>query len=51
MLADNGATVYILKEVHDSYNVVIDGARGLITTLKNIPLNSLIKLALNYGWK
>lgn len=43
------AEVFV-QQVGDRYNVVVQGARGVITNLKNISQSSLNRLAANYKW-
>lgn len=47
----DGAKVYINKNENGKFDVIIEGARGIITALKNISQKSLDRLAKNYNWR
>ena len=51
MTQKDGAKVYIKKVGDGKYNVIVEGARGIITALKNISENALNRLKRNYGWR
>jgi hypothetical protein len=44
------AKVYIDNLSNGKYNVIISGANGVITALKNISPDALARLAVKYGW-
>jgi hypothetical protein len=48
--ASNGTVIHVVETAAGRYNVVVDGAKGLVTTLKNIPYKELVRSACNYGW-
>jgi RHS repeat-associated protein len=50
MTQRDGASVYIQNLGNGTYNVVIQGARGIITNFKTIDQRALDNLARNYGW-
>ena len=45
----DGAAVFV-QQVDGRYNVVVQGERGVITTLKNLSEKALGRLADRYGW-
>lgn len=51
MTQGDGATVRVLQNETDRFNVVIDGERGLITTFSNLSQKSMERLATRYGWE
>jgi RHS repeat-associated protein len=46
----DGATVYLKEISSGRFNVIIEGQRGIVTALKNIPQGAVDRLAQNYGW-
>jgi RHS repeat-associated protein len=46
----DGATVYLKEISSGRFNVIIEGQRGVVTALKNIPQGAVSRLAQNYGW-
>lgn len=47
----DGATVRVLENEAGSFDVVVDGERGLITTFSSLSKKSLERLATRYGWE
>lgn len=47
----DGAKVFLHEVSPGRFNGVVEGSRGLITTMENWSLKSIIKVAKNYGWK
>lgn len=47
----DGATVYLHEISQGRYNAVVEGSRGIITTMRNWSQKSINKIAKNYGWK
>lgn len=45
-----GATVSLHEFAPGRFNVVVDGKRGLITTMGNWSQKSINRIAKNYGW-
>jgi len=50
-LQDNGATVYLREISPGRFNAVIEGEKGIITTMGNWPEKAINKIAKNYGWR
>jgi hypothetical protein len=50
LMQEDGATVYLKEITPGRYNVLVEGERGVITALKNVPWDKVAKLASNYGW-
>jgi hypothetical protein len=46
----DGAVVRIAKTAEGRLNVVIEGSRGIITTMRNWSQKSIDKIAEKYGW-
>ena len=46
----DGATVYVKEVASGRFNVIVEGQRGVVTALKNIPQGAVSRLAQNYGW-
>jgi RHS repeat-associated protein len=46
----DGATVYLKEVASARFNVIVEGQRGVITALKNIPQGAVERLASGYGW-
>ena len=46
----DGATVYLKEISSGRFNVIVEGQRGIVTALKNIPQGAVNRLAQNYGW-
>jgi RHS repeat-associated protein len=46
----DGATVYVKEIASGRFNVIVEGQRGVVTALKNIPQGAVNRLAQNYGW-
>jgi hypothetical protein len=46
----DGATVYLKEVSSGRFNVIVEGQRGVVTALKNIPQGAVNRLAQNYGW-
>jgi RHS repeat-associated protein len=46
----DGATVYLKEVSSGRFNVIVEGQRGIVTALKNIPQGAVDRLAQNYGW-
>ncbi|HEV3319323.1 MAG TPA: DUF6531 domain-containing protein [Solirubrobacteraceae bacterium] len=46
----DGATVYLKETSSGRFNVIVEGQRGVVTALKNIPQGAVNRLAQNYGW-
>jgi RHS repeat-associated protein len=46
----DGATVYVKEVASGRFNVIVEGQRGVVTALKNIPQGAVNRLAQNYGW-
>jgi RHS repeat-associated protein len=46
----DGATVYVKEISSGRFNVIVEGQRGIVTALKNIPQGAVNRLAQNYGW-
>jgi hypothetical protein len=51
MTAENGASVRIMQNEAGRSSVVVEGERGVITTLKDISQKAVDRLSKNYGWK
>lgn len=47
----DGATVYLHEITPGKFNAVVEGNRGVITTMKNWSQKSIDKIAKRYGWK
>ena len=47
----DGARVYIAKAARNSYNVVIEDDRGVVTAMKGVTRQELDNLTANYGWR
>ncbi len=50
MLQRDGARVFLKEVAPGKFNVIVEGERGVVTALKNIPWKAVTKLAQNYGW-
>jgi fibronectin-binding autotransporter adhesin len=50
MTQGDGAKVFIQQMGNGRFNVIVTGANGIITALKNIDLQALQNLARNYKW-
>ena len=46
----DGARVFV-QEVEGRFNVVVQGERGVVTSLRNISEKAMGRLAKNYGWE
>ena len=46
----NGAIVSVFKNKNDTYNIVVDGEKGLVTTFKGISQQSFLRLSKNYDF-
>jgi RHS repeat-associated protein len=46
----DGATVYLKEVSSGRFNVIVEGQRGVVTALKNIPQGAVERLASGYGW-
>ncbi|MEZ4909180.1 MAG: hypothetical protein R2771_16405, partial [Saprospiraceae bacterium] len=47
----DGATVYLHEINSGRYNAVVEGKKGIITTMENWSQKSINRIAKNYGWK
>ncbi len=47
----DGATVYLHEISPGRYNAVVQGSKGIITTMENWSQKSILRIAKNYGWK
>jgi len=47
----DGANVFLHEVTPGKFNVVIEGNKGIITTMENWSQKSINKIAKNYGWK
>jgi len=47
----DGARVYIKEITPGRFNVIVEGANGVITAFKNIRQGALDRLTRNYGWR
>ena len=47
----DGATVYLHQVSPGRFNAVVEGEKGLITTMNNWSQKSINRIAKNYGWK
>jgi RHS repeat-associated protein len=50
LLQRDGATVFLKEVAPGRFNVIVEGGRGVVTALKNVPWNKVAALARNYGW-
>ncbi len=50
-IQSDGATAYVKEVAPGRFNVIIEGAKGVVTALKNIPQSAVGRLAKKYGWK
>ncbi len=50
-IQSDGATAYVKEVAPGRFNVIIEGAKGVVTALKNIPQSAVDRLAKKYGWK
>ncbi len=48
--AANGTIVSVFKNKNGTYNLVVDGAKGLVTTFKGISQKAFLRLSKNYGF-
>jgi hypothetical protein len=46
----DGATVYLKEVAAGRFNVIVEGQRGVVTALKNIPASAVNRLKSGYGW-
>jgi hypothetical protein len=46
----DNAKVFIVSLSNGNYNVIVSGANGVVTALKNIDADALARLAVRYGW-
>ena len=47
----DGATVYLHEVSPGRFNAVVEGTKGVITTMANWSQKSITRIAKNYGWK
>jgi len=47
----DGATVYLHEISPGRFNAVVEGNKGIITTMENWSQKSILRIAKNYGWK
>ena len=46
----DGATIYLLEISLGKFNAVVEGNKGIITTMSNWSQKSINRIAENYGW-
>jgi RHS repeat-associated protein len=51
MIQGDGATVFIKKVAGNKYHVLVEGAEGVVTGLKNLTKKEINALARSYGWR
>jgi hypothetical protein len=51
LIQADGATVYLHEIRPGRFNVVVQGQKGIITTMEDWPQKSINRIAKNYGWK
>lgn len=47
----DGATVYLHEVSSGRFNAVVEGSKGIITTMENWSQKSILRISKNYGWK
>jgi len=51
IIQNDGATVYLQEISPGRFNAVVEGNKGIITTMSNWSEKSILRIAKNYGWK